>query len=1356
MKKKKIKKEQASSSNAVSPLLPKVDNIVLRNIVDEMQESYLDYAMSVIISRALPDVRDGLKPVHRRILYAMWDMGLKAGAKFRKSAAIVGNCLGKYHPHGDASVYDAMIRMAQDFSMRNPLVYGQGNMGCFTGDTTIKLLDGRDLSFEDLAKEFKRNQRFSVYSVNRKGAIVIGSAHNPRITRKSARVIELTLDNGKKIRCTPNHRFLLRNGIYKQAQDLTMRDSLFAGYFCTQPIKEGLNRYLQIWQPRTENWDFVHRLADKENERRGCAQKFHSPFVRHHKNFNRFDNRPENIQRLTFMGHLRLHTKQIRKLWKQESFRKLHADGIQQYYKDNPETIERRRQACIERNRQPEFIEKSSKTRSILLKNRFRNNPSLASRISERMQEAWKQPGYKEKMSRVLVGSHKTPLSPEQDLRVRKIISKKSKAMWQSRKRYEIIAAMRFSMQNPQRREKISKKSLALWKDPTYRAKYEKNHFSRMAKALWSRPGTVDLHREKAKRQWEDPSFREKFIKGVTLRNNQRLIDDPDFMRRLARKASVSLKQRWQSPRYRNKIIRSRILRYGSYLLTKFDSHEVSVDVYERERYNNAFPRYEKMLNHFSSLSAMLEEASIYNHRIISKRIVNQKFDVWDITVDEYHNFLLSDGVFVHNSIDGDSAAAMRYTEAKLTKIAEEMLFDIDKETVPFIANYDGTHKEPTLLPAKLPNLLLNGTAGIAVGMATNIPPHNIGELCDAVIHVIENPDADVDDLMEYIKGPDFPTGGIMYDVKALKQAYTTGRGGVVVRARTEIVESKNGAFQILVTEIPYQVNKANVLEKIAELVQTKKIEGIKDLRDESNKEGIRVVIELKKDTYPKKILNQLFKATQLQDTFHFNMVALVDGIQPRTLTLKGVLEEFIKHRRSIVVKRTEYDLAHARDRAHILEGLKKALDVIDAIIKIIKQSRDRDQAKENLIKKFRFSERQAIAILEMRLQQLANLERLKIEQELKEKRELIREFEALLASPKKIFGVVKQETEEIRTTYRDERRTHIIKGGVDKFQQEDLIPNESTIVVITRDGYIKRLSSDTFRIQERGGKGVLGLTTKEEDTVDQLFACMTHNDLLFFTTRGRVFQLKAYDVPLASRTAKGQAIVNFLQLAANEKVTAILSLADLSKYKYLLSATKYGLIKKTDIGDFTSVRRSGLIAITLKNDDMLEWVKPTNGKDEVFLVTARGQAIRFKETDVRAMGRTAAGVHALRLKRDDVIVGMDVISGSIKDAHVLTVMENGYGKRSSLKAYKVQGRGGSGMKTAKITAKTGGIVMARIVDPVNLPEGVKGDLLLISEKGQVIRITVKSVPITGRATQGVRLMRFKEGDDKVASVTMI
>lgn len=707
-------------------------------------------------------------------------------------------------------------------------------------------------------------------------------------------------------------------------------------------------------------------------------------------------------------------------------------------------------------------------------------------------------------------------------------------------------------------------------------------------------------------------------------------------------------------------------------------------------------------------------------------------------------------------SIDGDSAAAMRYTEAKLQKITDELLSDIDKDTVSFIPNYDNTTKEPTVLPSVLPNLLLNGTVGIAVGMATNIPPHNLTEVCDALIHRIECGDCAIEHLVEYIKGPDFPTGGIIYNTKAIKEAYATGRGGIVMRAKTDIVETKTGAYAIIVTEVPYQVNKAHVIEKIADLVREKKIDGIKDLRDESNKEGIRVVIELKKDAYPKKVLNQLFKHTQLQDTFHVNLLALVDGIQPRTLNVRSVLEEFIKFRKEIVTRRTEYELGRARDRAHILEGLHIALASIDAIIKTIKQSKDKDDAKTNLMKKFKLSQAQAVAILEMRLQQLANLERMRIEQELKEKRAFIKELESILASPKKLTGVVKNEIEELKATFGDERRTQIVKTGVDAFTQEDLIPNEASLVMTTRDGYIKRLSPDTFKVQSRGGKGIIGLTTKEEDVVDRIMTCMTHNDMLFFTTKGRVFQLKAYDVPPASRTSKGQAIVNFLQLAPNEKVSAVLSAADLSKYSYLMMVTTQGLIKKTELADFANVRRSGLIAVKLKGDDLLEWVKPTTGKDEVLLVSARGQAIRFREKDIRPMGRAAAGVRGIRLGKGDAVVGMDIVSAGIKKADLLTIMENGFGKRSSLSGYKVQGRGGSGIKTAKITEKTGPIVMARAIDPAALSEGASDDLLIMSSNGQVIRIALKNVPVLGRQTQGVRVMRFKEDKDTVATVTLL
>lgn len=705
-------------------------------------------------------------------------------------------------------------------------------------------------------------------------------------------------------------------------------------------------------------------------------------------------------------------------------------------------------------------------------------------------------------------------------------------------------------------------------------------------------------------------------------------------------------------------------------------------------------------------------------------------------------------------SLDGDSAAAYRYTEAKLETIADSLLTDIEKKTVDFSPNFDGTHKEPDVLPAKLPNLLLNGTVGIAVGMASQIPPHNLTEVCNAALHLAADPEASIDDLLEHIKGPDFPTGAVAFSQKDIKQAYATGRGGVVVRAKTEIIEDDKGNFTILVHEIPYQVNKANLLTKIAMLVREKKLEGIRDLRDESTMEGVRIVIELKRDAYPKKVLNRLYQTTQLQESFHYNMLALIDGIQPRTLNIKMMLEEYLKHRQEVVRRRTEYDLERAKERAHILEGLRIAMLKIDQVIETIKKSKDKDVARENLMKKFSLSEIQSVAILEMRLQQLANLERLKVEQELEEKMKLIKELEAILKSPKIMLKVISDEITQMRDQYGDARRTEIVKHGIKEFSIEDVIPDAPTVVMVTRAGYIKRLSPDTFKQQKRGGKGIAGVKTKEEDVVDRIFSTSTHKDLFFFTSRGRVFALKAYDVPEASRTSKGQALVNFLQLSPGEQVSAYLSIDDIGKDGFLLMVTRKGTVKKTDLEAFSNVRRSGLIAISLKDGDALQWVRPTTGKDEVMLVSSAGQAIRFSEDDIRPMGRTAAGVRGMKLKGVDEIVGMEVITGGVKKKEtrqLLVVMNQGYGKRTPIDEYKVQGRGGSGIKTANITKKTGHIVSAGVVE-----ENTSSDIIIISEAGQVIRTSASSVSVLGRATQGVRIMRFKASGDTVASVALV
>ena len=705
-------------------------------------------------------------------------------------------------------------------------------------------------------------------------------------------------------------------------------------------------------------------------------------------------------------------------------------------------------------------------------------------------------------------------------------------------------------------------------------------------------------------------------------------------------------------------------------------------------------------------------------------------------------------------SLDGDSAAAYRYTECKLETIADEMLIDIEKGTVDLAPNFDGSEQEPTVLPAKLPSLLLNGTLGIAVGMATNIPPHNLGEVCDAAVALIDEPTLEVEELAKIVKGPDFPTGGIIYNKKEILAAYATGKAGIVMRAKTEIVEEKAGMYRILVTEIPYQVNKSTLIEKIAELVTEKRIEGIRDLRDESSKGEVRIVIDLKKDAYPKKILNQLFKMTPLQETFHVNMLAIVDGRVPRVLTLKQMLEEYIKHRKEVVRRRTEFDLAKAKDRAHILEGLRIALLKIDEVIQTIKKSKDRDEARVNLMSKFRLSELQSNAILEMRLQQLANLERLKVEQEYDEKMKLIAELESILASAKKLLGVVKSEIVEMRERFADDRRTQVVAGAVGEFSMEDLIPNEPTLVMLTADGYIKRLPPDTFRAQNRGGKGVSGLTTKEEDTVERLLSTTTHTDLLFFTNRGRVFEMKAYDVPQGSRTSKGQAIVNFLQLAPGEKVATTIAVDDIEGSKNLLMITNMGTVKKTELGEFKNMRRSGLIAITLKPGEDLQWVEPTTGSDEVVLVTKLGQSIRFTEDDVRPMGRTAAGVRGMKLKKDDVIIGMDVVNANLAkkgELELFTIAENGLGKRTDLREYKIQNRGGSGIRTMRVTAKTGGVVAAFVVNRTD-----ERDVMIISKKGTVLRTKFKNVSSIGRDTQGVRIMRFKEDGDVVSSVTLL
>ncbi|MDB5225082.1 MAG: gyrase subunit gyrase subunit protein [Candidatus Adlerbacteria bacterium] len=704
---------------------------------------------------------------------------------------------------------------------------------------------------------------------------------------------------------------------------------------------------------------------------------------------------------------------------------------------------------------------------------------------------------------------------------------------------------------------------------------------------------------------------------------------------------------------------------------------------------------------------------------------------------------ILGQGNF--GSIDGDSAAAYRYTEAKMSRVAEALLNDLDKDTVEWRPNYDGTIKEPTVLPAGMPNILLNGTLGIAVGMATSIPPHNLGEVSGALTHLIENPDATVEDLMEFITGPDFPTGAVAFDKKALLHAYSTGKGGVVVRGVAEIVEGKKGDFQIVITSIPYRVNKADLIMRIADLVRDKKLEGVRGLRDESSKD-IRVVIDLKQGAHPQKVLNFLYKHTALEDTFHFNMVVLVDGV-PQTISLKGILEEFIKHRREVVRRRTLFDLTKAQDREHILLGLAKALDIIDELIKTIRASKDVPEAHANIVKKYKFSDLQATAILEMRLSRLANLERQKVMDELAEVQALIAELTALLGSDKKMLALIKHEIEELTRRFSDDRNTKVMKGAAGVINVEDLVPDEEQVLVLTAGGYVKRTNPDEYKQQKRGGVGVIDLDTKEEDFVTTFLTTSTHSDLLFFTDAGRAFQLKFYEIPEGKRSTKGKALVNFLQLTDSEKVSSVLPMRKNQKEgeKFLYMITKEGVAKKVDATAFHDVRRSGLIAIKLQKGDELIAALLVEKGDEIFLSTAKGQSIRFKEGDIRAMGRGAGGVRGMKLGAGDIIVGADVIKKGMKNLEVLVLSKNGYGKTTSVDEYKNQNRGGSGIKTMNTTPKTGSLIASKVISK---EEGVGEDeIVVVSKKGQVIRTALKEIPSLSRSTQGVRVMKLREGD---------
>ena len=973
---------------------PTNDRITGVELEHEMRQAYLDYSMSVIVARALPDVRDGLKPVQRRILYTMLEEGLRNDRPFRKSANVVGVVMAKYHPHGDVPIYDALVRLAQDFAARYPLVQGQGNFGCFTGETKVELYNGEQKPFTELVEMAHKGLRAEIFTVDPHRNVRIKPLRAPRLVRRNDPVVKVTLETGAEIVCTPDHRFMLRDGTYREAQQLKAKDQLM-------------------------------------------------PFSR--------------------------------------------------------------------------------------------------TAIPERL--------------------HRTGAFP-------------------------IPASLT---------QKVSRV------EPAGRA------------------------------------------------------------------------------------------------------------------------------------------------------------DVYDLTVDLTQNFALAAGVFVHNSIDDDPPAHMRYTEARLAAISTEMLADIEKETVDWMPNYDNRHQQPTVLPARVPNLIVNGSAGIAVGMATNIPPHNLREIVAATKRLIDDPELTTDDLCETVIGPDFPGGGVIYRfdeqrnvetgaaerVDAIRRAYAQGRGRIIARAKAHNEQLRGSRDAIIVTELPYAVNKASLIEKIADLVQNKKLAGISDIRDESDRDGMRIVIEIKRDDDATLVLNNLYKHTAMQSAFNFNMLALVDQ-QPRTLSLKEILQHHIDHRREVIRRRTDHDLRKAKERAHILEGLKIAHDHIDEIIKLIRAHKGQETLLVGKLREgFGLSEAQAKAILEMQLRRLSGLERQKLDDDYRETIKLISELESILASPRRILALIKQDLDEIAAKYGDDRRTEIVDDTPRQLSQEELVADEDVVITVSSRNYVKRMPLSTYRAQHRGGRGVIGMATRDEDDVEYLVVARSHDRLYVFTDRGRVFALKVFELPDASRTAKGTPIQNILEaMQAGERVSALVALRDNGSSEHLVMATRKGFIKKTPLSEYANVRRAGLIAIALRKGDELAWVAPCTSQDRILLATRKGKAITFKATDARPMGRQTQGVTGIRLQKGDEVVGMGIARPRTE---ALSVTENGFGKRTAVAEFPTQGRGGQGVILAALSPKTGNVAAIQMVD-----EGTQ-EILLITSNGVVIRTPLEQVRPLGRATMGVKVMAV--GETKIASI---
>ncbi len=1221
-----------------------------RVIEKEMQEAYVNYAMSVIVGRALPDVRDGLKPVHRRILYAMYDLGMLHNKPFKKCARIVGEVLGKYHPHGDTAVYDALVRMAQDFSLLHPLIKGQGNFGSIDGDNAAAMrycVTGDTLVTTD------------------KGLIPIGS-----LSSKMEEKIDLTILNYQGNQKKASKFF--NSGKHPPFELITEQDYSLKGtsnhpLLCWVIDEFGFPsiRWKVLSEITSEDYVLLNRKFALFNQVNHSLKNYYpSPLLREKKITFPLVMNPQ-------LGFL------LGALVSEGSF---HQKKI------------------IFNNQDLDFY-------GAVKKAIFQNFPETTLYERDIAGNCKELELYHQKAVRFLdnIGL-KSAKAHEKEIPFIIFTSPKETAKYFLQALYEGDGSVQYVADKRHGGKSIQLTYTSKSKKLLHQLKVLLLNFGIITSAL-CKDNRNDCYRLIIPGAYNVNLFREKIGFFSTRKNNI-----------LASAGAIS-QTRMSKIDY--------IPYLNAYLRKNYPSQFIIKNNFDR--YNNLEKNYSKLLKILKPTDKNLVNWLLKHHYFFNKvktiEKLKEKETVYSIKVDSPCHSFIANGFINHN------------TEAKLNKLAEEMLKDIEKNTVLFKDNFDGSLKEPAVLPSKFPNLLVNGSSGIAVGMATNIPPHNVNEVCDGIIATIDHPAITTRELMEIIPAPDFPTGGEISCGNALLYAYEKGRGKIVIKSVVEFEEDK-----IIVKEIPYQVNKAELIEQIADLVKDKKIPEIRGLNDESDREGIRIVIDLKKGADTEVVLNQLYKFSRLKLSFGINLLALVNN-QPKTLGLKDLLEYHISHRKEIIVKRTEYDLGQARERIHILDGLLTALINIDEIIPGIKRSKTIDEAKEFVMTTYSLSELQAKAILEMKLQKLASLEQQKIKDEHTELLEKIKLFQEILSSEKKVFDLIKEETQEIKENYGCARKSKIVEGEYEDIDMEELIKEEPVVVTMTNSGYIKRLSLDTYKTQKRGGKGVKAAGMKEEDFVERLYVTSTHAYLLFFTDKGQVYWLKVYQLPEGSRQAKGQHISNLLEKEKDEQITAIIPVNDF-KEGYLFMATKNGTVKKTQLEEFSHLRKGGIRAISLDLGDNLVGVKHTAGDQEIILATKHGQANRFKESDVRFMGRVAYGVRGIRLAAGDEVIGM---LAAEENRGILTITEKGYGKRTPVSEYRLCNRGGKGVTNIKITEKNGPVKAVMLVDG-------KEEIMLVSKCGIGIRMKCTDISVIGRATQGVRVMRLDEGDALAAA----